>query len=170
MSCSTSFPFIIKVLNERLQLWFPDYLFSVDAVSLSSSLWVCLDAGRSSSQRICVFSGISAGNFCRMETFSQVRQRGWARVNEHACVSLTLFHGSSKLSSAIYRHTLSPILSFSLSPIINLTLSHNSLHKSVHAAHALFFFSMHVCIRKPPRCRFVGHAWAVCLCDALKNQ
>lgn len=168
MSCSTSFPFIIKVLNETLQLWFPDYLFSVNAASVSSSLCVCVDAGRSSNQ--CVFSRISAGNFCRMEKFSQVHQRGCERVNENMCVNLTLSHGSSKLSSAIYRHTLSPILSFSLSLIINLALSHNSLHNPRARMLPMLFFSMHVCIRNPPCCRFVGHARAASLCDTLKNQ
>lgn len=123
--------------------------------------FVCLDDGRSSSQQIRVFSGISAG-----KKFSQVRQRGCVRVNENMCVNSTLSHGSSKLSSAIYRRTLSPILSFSLSLIINLALSHNSLH----GPRARSFFPMQVCIQNPPCCRFVGHAWAVCLCDVLENQ
>lgn len=153
--------YFIPIYNQSLK-WKIAALISWLFILSWCCLCVCLDAGRSSSQHICVFSGISTRNFCRMEKFSQ---RGCARVNENMCVNLTRSHGSSKLSSAIYRHTLSPILSFSLSPIINLALSLNSLHGLRACMLPTLYFSMHVCIRNPPCCRFVGHAWAVCLCS-----
>lgn len=106
--------YFIPIYNQSLK-WKIAALISWLFILSWCCLCVCLDAGRSSSQHICVFSGISTRNFCRMEKFSQVRQRGCARVNENMCVNLTRSHGSSKLSSAIYRRTLSPILSFSLS-------------------------------------------------------
>lgn len=56
------------------------------------------------------------GIFCRMEKFSQVRQRGCARVNENMCVNSTLSltaPGSSLLPSTGARFP--PILPFSLS-------------------------------------------------------